>query len=86
MEVVLAGSGGGLSGDVQDLGAERCRFSRCECAGESNKLGPCQQGLGDEGDVQPRLVGGEVFVGLVGGAGCFPGSDAVLDAGVAAVA
>ena len=82
---MLSGSGGVLPGDMEDLRAEGGWFSDGEGAGESDELGPCQQGLGDEGDVQPRLVGAEIFVGLVGGAGRFPGSDAVLNTGVAPV-
>jgi hypothetical protein len=42
--------------------------------------------LGQRGDLQPDLVLGVVVEGQVAQAGVFGGADAVLDAGVAAVA
>lgn len=81
VEDELAGSGGGLAGDVEDPGAERVGFGFGEVAVEADELDP-----GDEGEVQPRFVGGGVPVGLAEGAGGLPGADAVLDAGVLTLA
>jgi hypothetical protein len=80
-----AGPGGGLAGDVQDLGAEHVRFGDGEVAVEADELGPHDEGDGDEGGVQPGFVVRAIPVGLTNSAGGLPAADPVLDAGVVSV-
>ncbi len=84
----LSGAAGDSGGDVQDSVAEGVDLAAGQLwgVGEGDELGPGDQVGGGQDDFEPGGVGLENVAGQVGQAGGFGLADAVLDAGVLAVA
>ena len=85
LEVGAAAVTDELAGDVQQPVTEAFRFGGRELAGQADQLGPAEQVLGDQRELEPGLVVLEGVVREVAHAGVLAGADAVLDAGAAAV-
>jgi len=71
--------------DVEEAVAEALRFPLGGLAVEAEALRPGDQVLGDEHQLQPDFVGGEVAEGQVAQPRRLAAADAVLDPGVATV-
>ena len=73
-------------GGVQQAVAQRLGFAAGQVTGQGEDLQPGDQVGGDRGEGAPGLVDGELAGGESAQAGVFGAADAVLDAGVGAVA
>jgi hypothetical protein len=73
-------------GDVQQPVAQGLGLGEGECAVQQQRLGPVQQVLGGQDQLQPDGVAAQEVEGEVAQAGGLGGTDAVLDAGALAVA
>jgi hypothetical protein len=71
---------------VQQAVAEFLRFGGGQLAVQQEGLGRCEQVDGGQGQLQPRLVDREVAGGEAAAPGGLAAADAVLDAGLPAVA
>ena len=76
---------GEARGGVQQLVAQRLGLADGEFAGEREPLGPGDEVLGDQRDLEPHGVVVKVAKWEVGRAGLLGGADAVLGAGAGAV-
>ena len=74
-----------LGGDVEQPLAKALGFGDREFAVQADQLGPGEEVLGDQRELEPGLVVLERVVREVAHAGVLAGADAVLDPGAAAV-
>jgi hypothetical protein len=86
MQLCLAAVEREAAGDVQQPVAQRLRFSGGELALKTERLGPDDQVVGEQHELDPHLVHRECFEWQFGQAGVFVIADAVLDPGALAVA
>jgi hypothetical protein len=84
--VQATGAAGDAGGGVQQPVAEFLRLCGGQLAAQRKSLGPGEQVDGGEGQLQPCGIDGEVPGGEPAESGGLAAADAVLDAGVRAVA